>query len=119
LKFNIFAHNFKFIGNVLSMTIAGVLENYSLGFRSDDRVHLIPGTNGSYINSNVYSQPSVRFLLALIKDFKDGKLIMDGNIIMDPSNLETKWHLLHFISLFVLSGRNRDEFVSNNRDSFI
>lgn len=81
------------------MTIAGVLENFSLGFRIESQ--LIKGTNGSYINSNVYSHTSVRFLLALIKDFKDGKLRMDGDVTMIPDNLAARWHLLHYIALFV------------------
>ena len=99
LTIDIFMHNFRFVGNALSTTIAGVLENFSLGFRIHSQ--LIKGTNGSYINANVYSLASIRFLLALVTDFKAGKLRMDDDVVMAPDNLAARWHLLHFIALFV------------------
>jgi hypothetical protein len=46
------------------MTVAGPLRGYMLGFRQNKEC--IRGTNGSFLNGEVYSLPSMHFMIDLL-----------------------------------------------------
>ena len=78
-------HIIKFVTNICSMTVAGPLKGYMIGFRL--RSDCVQGTNGAFINSNVYSKRFLTILFELTRAHQRDMLIYEdnGRTLTDPT----------------------------------